>query len=663
MDASGLLKAAAALAVGAGALGGAAAMSRPIDDQRQDLQLSLADIEQTLPPDAALTQAFLGVFRGVAVNVLWQRAEGLKNEGKFYEAMQLADWITTLQPRYPKVWEFTSWNNAYNISVATHTPPERWSWVQDGINQLRDKGIYYNPNSLSLYRQLAWIYIHKVGEFQDDANQYYKAALAREWDHIFGGPLPVDDSAAYAERLRTIADAPDTLEALYAEHPGTRRLVGWLREKGYTVTDGGEGGDQTARQMMPLLSAFAYQWRDFHPADESEPHVHMEGEHEHDSVHGDETEAMDEDIRVSQGLEMRYAQWPDWAEDADTAALMAYARKQVITGSPIRMDPAFMLEVTGRFGELDWRHPASHAIYWTWAGVRQVEPRYEGTDELPDDLVNTRRNILISLQQLQRSGQVVFEPQTGYFNSAPDPRFYLSYLEEFDATEAEYAKKAGELDADRIYGSGFRNNMDQVVTNLYLYGMEDEAGQVLQMMRDRYAGTQHFDRFDRPLQDYIADHLRENLENPDQARTAIMARISTALVSGYGEGDGERAGRLLQEAKLVYDGFRQEYADNDTIGGEMGEVKPFPDLVADAAALALAVGELEPNRKVRVWEKLPDDIRRRIWPRVYGPLRREAELAGFDFDIAYQPPEGMAARPEPEPLIDDGTERGQIERQ
>ncbi len=76
------------------------------------------------PPQVALGIA-MGAFRGIFVNILWLEATAAKEEGRFYESIELASMITKLQPRLPQVWTFHSWNMAYNISVTTHTPDER----------------------------------------------------------------------------------------------------------------------------------------------------------------------------------------------------------------------------------------------------------------------------------------------------------------------------------------------------------------------------------------------------------------------------------------------------------------------------------------------------------------------------------------------------------
>ena len=177
----------------------------------------------------------MGAFRGIFVNWLWIRANNLKEEGKFYEANQLADVITRLQPRFPRVWVFHAWNMAYNISVATQTRKERWDWVQSGISLLRDKAIPANPNDLYIHKELAWIYLHKIGGYTDDANGYYKRMFAQEWTIVLGQPPdkdPTDRSREsaikkYADWLRKIAESPERMEDLVAKEPS----VALLRER------------------------------------------------------------------------------------------------------------------------------------------------------------------------------------------------------------------------------------------------------------------------------------------------------------------------------------------------------------------------------------------------------------------------------------------------
>ena len=173
------------------------------------------------PPQVAIGIA-MGALRGLFVNYLWIRANSAKEEGRYFEAVELARQITRLQPRFPRVWSFHAWNLAYNISVTTQTPEERWDWVNAGVRLLRDEGLRANPSDMLMHRELGWIFLHKIGGYTDDANQYYKRELAYEWHNIMGTKpeIPPDqrdrDSviAIYAQWVQDIVDAPDTRAAL-----------------------------------------------------------------------------------------------------------------------------------------------------------------------------------------------------------------------------------------------------------------------------------------------------------------------------------------------------------------------------------------------------------------------------------------------------------------
>jgi hypothetical protein len=197
----------------------AGALMPRINQLRGELQLTANEqVMKNLPPDVALTQAAMGSFRGLAVDVLWFQANRLKEQGLYYDAMQKASLITRLQPRFPQVWQFHAWNMAYNISVATHTPPERWMWVQNGVKLLRNEGIPLNPNAVLLYKELSWIFIHKIGQFSDDMHWFYKRQLAAEWNTLLGAP-PETSTEGVIAHFRPIAEA---YEAYVNDHELSR---------------------------------------------------------------------------------------------------------------------------------------------------------------------------------------------------------------------------------------------------------------------------------------------------------------------------------------------------------------------------------------------------------------------------------------------------------
>jgi hypothetical protein len=157
-----------------------------LNRDRDALGITISLPLQDAPPVLALTTQALGGFRGLISNFLWMRANDLQINDQYFEAAQLADWITDLEPHFSQVWVYQGWNMAYNISVKFKDFPDRWRWVRNGIELLRDRGLRYNPNDLLIYRELGWFYQHKMGADLDDANHYYKTAWAQEMTPFFG---------------------------------------------------------------------------------------------------------------------------------------------------------------------------------------------------------------------------------------------------------------------------------------------------------------------------------------------------------------------------------------------------------------------------------------------------------------------------------------------
>lgn len=131
----------------------------------------------------------LGGFRAVAVDVLWIRVDRLQREGDYFEIVALSDMIAKLQPHDRMVWEFISWNRAYNISAEyPNSREDRWKWVRSGIEKNLE-GIRRLPGNWKLYKHLAFMLSHKCADYEEEtlrdfgmdndtmARIYYRKAL------------------------------------------------------------------------------------------------------------------------------------------------------------------------------------------------------------------------------------------------------------------------------------------------------------------------------------------------------------------------------------------------------------------------------------------------------------------------------------------------------
>lgn len=194
----------------------------PLLAQRREFIPGNAEITKEWPPVVVFSVLALGGFRGLIADALWLRATKLQQDGKIFELVQLADWITKLEPRFTQVWSFHAWNLAYNVSVMLNEPSDRWRWVQEGVSMLRDRALIYNPGDAQLYWDLGWLYQHKIGQTLDQAHFYYKKELV-----LLMEPLLKDGSPNY----EALANAPHDINDLLQE-PSMTTVLEQIRAEG-----------------------------------------------------------------------------------------------------------------------------------------------------------------------------------------------------------------------------------------------------------------------------------------------------------------------------------------------------------------------------------------------------------------------------------------------
>ena len=183
---SKILKYSIALAVSAVLILSISLTQRKMDTMIRDNDLFFTGQINNAPPVVAFTTMALGSFRGLVADLLWLRAMSLQEDKNYYEMVQLASWITKLQPRFASATAYLAWNMAYNISVTCSLWEDRWYWVWEGIKLIRDEALLYNPDDQKLYWELAVIFQQKMGNVLDNASYYYKSRLADEMQKVIG---------------------------------------------------------------------------------------------------------------------------------------------------------------------------------------------------------------------------------------------------------------------------------------------------------------------------------------------------------------------------------------------------------------------------------------------------------------------------------------------
>jgi len=524
------------IAIAAVLLIGAALQIDYINQQRQEMGLIINPPLENAPPSLAFATIAMGAFRGLVVDVLWMRAERLKDEGQFFDARQLAEWITTLQPRFSAVWVFHAWNMAYNISVTVPStqPDQRWQWVKNGYELLRDKGIPSNPKNIHLYHELARIFQHKIGSVSDEAHKYYKLQMALAIGPLIGAADDeyYDTLARAGLFLHTDTELLDR-KALWqriAADPNFTPLIERLRsaDKAFVDDDEFVGSYLSLRQQA----------RRFAPA----------------------ASAVIDDFRETAVLE-RF----------DILAKACYLR------STWKLDPNLMLKLNKTYGPidwadpnrhmpLDWRHPDSHAIYWAHKGL-EMAAALPGR-EISMEETNTDRIIAHSLQNLFRNGKIFIHDvplevpsdkpgqpaQVRIFKEVylrPDLRMFEPYNNAILKIIEKY-KIAEDRGAYSSLENGHRNMLVNALLSFYQSGHKQYAQKVYDQLRKLYP----LPEFDVPLVDYARKRMLEEFENigVQNAKEQISAMLGESYYLYAIRDDNAAFGRekLAEELHRYY---------------------------------------------------------------------------------------------------------------
>ena len=517
-----------------------------INSQRQQMKLIINEPLENAPPSLAFATVAMGAFRGLVVDVLWMRADKLKEEGQFFDAKQLAEWITTLQPRFASVWEFQAWNMAYNISVAMPAtqPDQRWRWVKNGYELLRDQGIPLNPKSIELYRELGRIFQHKIGGVSDDAHEYYKLQLAMAMEPLLG---PADnqyfdalaDQSEALDKARPAFGGPSDWQQIIKD-PNISPLITALKSADGTFSD--DDGfvsnylslRQNAGRFTPAAAAVI------------------------DNFRG--TEALKKFDIFARACQLRKV----WKLDP---VLMRRLNK---TLGPIDWaDPNTHLP-------LDWRHPDSHAIYWAVKGLQTATSG--PSREIDISETNTDRIVFHSLQNLFRDGKMFIydvplevpsedssqPPQIQVFKKCflrPDLRMFEPYNKAM-LTVLEKYKASQERGAYESIQNGHRNMLKNAVFSFYQAGHKQQAQKIYDELRKLYP----FEEFKVSLIEFARKRFLEELETIGivDAKEQVLGLLREGYFLYAIRDDDEAFGRekLAQE---IYDYYRSKYSDESRI--------------------------------------------------------------------------------------------------
>lgn len=604
----------------------AAALQKPINQQRKDLQLVMqSNIYKELPPKYAWVSAAGATFRGVAADILWMRADNLKQEGKYYESHQLAKWICTLQPRFAAVWSFQSWNMAYNISVATHTTRERWQWVYNGIRLLRDEGIPNNEKVVPLYHQLAWTWFHKVGDRMDDHHWHYKRIWATTMEVLLGTPPAGATDAEQIAWFRVIAEAPRQLDTVIAEHPGVAALVRQLSDLGIDVN-----AETSVDRIFHPLEVKLFKPYTVYLLDKR-------------------LAPLRKTPRQVDEATAKLRSFFDAAPAADFQPLLAYLRAKVLR-EQYKMDPGFMLKMTTMLGTkeplpIDWRTPWSEAMYWGMYGTMEGA---QAKNAKPFDLLNTDRIVLFSLGALSRQGRYLFRPnlespEDSFLSLTPDYRYVEAIHQKCLQFGKKYAEK-GE-DVGNTAGEGFKdfhiNTLHSNIVGLWLAGREEQARKYFEYLaanyKDQFTGKVK-EMYLGTFRDFIQAQLKEMAGSQQEAVLVINALLDSAYMA-LANGQRDEYAANVSKALEVYKSYQRDRSD-DREGRRT--LPPFEQMRADGLERFITDPTMDILIKYVVWDRENNTpIKQRCYDSIIQALQEMYGQTDLNISAAFPAPPGM----------------------
>ena len=225
---------------------------------RQQYHLSQAQLGQIDPASVTIKLATLGM-RGVAANILWEKANDFKMKKDWTNLGATLNQITKVQPNFVNVWSNQAWNLSYNVSVEFDDYRQRYRWVIKGIDFLRE-GIKYNERQPRLLWDVGWTISEKIGR-ADESKQFRKLFKEDEDFHGSRAKASRDNWLVGKEWFDDAIEAVEHGQTMIGKSPIIYRSSGpmSLMYYGQALEDDGVFGEVAKAAWV----AAGQSWRDY----------------------------------------------------------------------------------------------------------------------------------------------------------------------------------------------------------------------------------------------------------------------------------------------------------------------------------------------------------------------------------------------------------------
>ena len=319
-----------------------------------------------------------------------------------------------------------------------------------------------------------------------------------------------------------------------------------------------------------------------------------------------------------------------------------------------------MVHQIRKFGPIDYRVPAAHALYWGDRGtdVGKMEVSEHNADSL--DFVNTFRLINQSIQDMWRFGDMYFnyldvhkdKVSYAYYQGVPNPYFVVTYGQMFEEIVAMSGRFESEANPYRQYAAGYANFLRDAVRFFYRRGDIKQADYWFTKLRTWEHHNINDDtvteEFALSLKEFADKQIFESMGSPSIAVSEVVGALQGAYYSGLMVGNAELFRAQWKYAKDAHAFFFSEQFKlvvASTVDARMEFMdRDFAFLAGNQFANAL--GRLRPEEAGMLYSNAPNDLRQyaydTIIKRFKNYIDKQAESGDSDeFDVLFPPPDGM----------------------
>ena len=198
-----------------------------------------------------------------------------------------------------------------------------------------------------------------------------------------------------------------------------------------------------------------------------------------------------------------------------------------------KLIPKIMKKLEQEYGLLDWRLPATHALYWAYRGISLKPAGKSG--------FICQRMILQSIMEAFRHGKLFIEPENELFLTVPNLNILPNAVNTYEQAIAKYD--------DVVFHEAYVRFLMDAIVILYSYNHILQAKQVFVKLSRKYPDAVH----DLDFNAFIASSFIQDVKNTPEER--IIALVEGFLFQSYfwlALGEHDRATGFERLSKLLF---------------------------------------------------------------------------------------------------------------